>query len=304
MSRTIIDKLRRMAIFVTVVDQGSFRGAARKLGMAASGVSQSVSDLERDLGVTLLLRSTRRMSLTKGGRALLQEARTMLSSAERGFDAVNVVSDEPTGDLAVSLPAFFTATSLMDKIAQFSAKYPKIALELHFSDRPSDLVKEGYDIAIRAGFMEYSEANARNIGRADRYLVASPTYVDAMPAVSQPSELAEWDWLNFQMRLDKISLSHSNGASAEIVGRSKLKVNSIHALNELALRGLGITVLPGCLAEQGLESGRLVHVLHEWALQPLGIHALWAYEPTRKNLIAIFVDFMEEAGLSKTAPST
>ena len=304
MSRTIIDKLRRMAIFVTVVDQGSFRAAARKLGMAASGVSQSISDLERDLGVTLLLRSTRRMSLTKGGEALLHEAKAMLDSAERGFDAVNVISDEPAGDLAISLPAFFSATSLMDKIAQFAERYPKISLELHFSDRPSDLVKEGYDVAIRAGFMEYNETSARNIGSANRYLVASPDYVESRPPLAHPSELAGWHWLNFQMRPDKVTLYQANGESVEIVGRSKVKVNSIHALNELALRGLGVTILPEHLVEQGVANGTLVRILPEWTMQPLGIHALWAYQPTRENLIAIFVDFMDSVSLLNNASAS
>ena len=295
MSRTIIDKLRRMAIFVTVVDQGSFRAAARKLGMAASGVSQSVSDLERDLGVILLLRSTRRMSLTKGGEALLREARVMLSSAERGFDAVNVISDEPAGDLAVSLPAFITAAPLMEMIAQFSLRYPKIALDLHFSDRPSDLVKEGYDVAIRAGFLEYNEASARNIGHQERCLVASKSYADAKPAPSHPSDLEDWDWLNFKMRSDKITLLKDSGESADVVGRSNMKVSSIHALHELTLRGLGLTILPDDLAAKGLEDGILVRILPEWNVQPLGIHALWAYQPNRKNLIAIFVDFLADS---------
>lgn len=304
MSRTIIDKLRRMAIFVTVVDQGSFRAAARKLGMAPSGVSQAISDLERDLGLPLLLRSTRRMSLTKGGQALLVEARAMLSSAERGFDAVNIISSEPAGDLAVSLPAFFTGTPLMDTLGRFTKSYPKISLELHFSDRPSNLVKEGYDIAIRAGFTDYNETNSRNVGQAKRYLVASPDYAANMPKASHPGDLEEWEWLNFQMRPDRITLAQSRGETASVVGRSKLKVNSIHALHEFALRGLGVTVLPEYLVKPALQSGDLVQILPEWSLQPLGIHALWSYQPSRENLISIFVDFLAEDGLPETAAST
>ena len=120
----MIDKLRSIAIFSTVVDQGSFRAAALHLGLAPSRISEVVSQLEKDLGVTLLYRSTRQLSLTNEGRHLNEKANAMLQAAEEGLDAINPLSKEPTGALRVTAPAFVTQTELMESCARFSQKYP------------------------------------------------------------------------------------------------------------------------------------------------------------------------------------
>ena len=288
----MIDNLRSIAIFATVVDQGTFRAAALHLGLAPSRISQAVSDLEKDLGVTLLYRSTRQLSLTHEGQVLHGKATIMLNAAESGLDAINPVSKEPSGALRVTAPAFVTQTALMDTFAAFAQAYPKILLKFDFSDRQSDLIKDGFDVAIRAGWLENSDFLTRSIGQVDRLLVASPEYVDARPVPSHPTDLEPWDWIRFSMRPDQTEMTSPGGEATTITGKSHVSVNSADSLYELAVRGLGLTVVPEHLACRGINAGELVHVLPGWSLRPLGLHAVWPDQSRRENLTMLFVRFL------------
>ena len=290
----MINKLRSIAIFATVVDQGSFRSAALNLGLAPSRISQSVSDLEQSLGVTLLYRSTRQLSLTHEGRLLHAKAQEMLAAAEDGLDAINPMSTDPSGVLRVTTPAFVTQTELMNSFAAFAKAYPKVDLNLHFSDHPVDLIKDGFDVGIRAGWLENSELLTRNIGVADRLLVASRDYCEAKPAASHPRDLEDWDWIRFVMRADQTELTSPDGETVSVTGRSHVTVNSADALYQFAARGLGVTAIPEHLACLGFDRGDLVHILPEWTLKPLGLHAVWPDQSRRENLTLIFVRFLAE----------
>jgi len=290
----MIEKLRSIAIFATVVDQGTFRAAALHLGLAPSRVSQMVSDLEKDLGVTLLYRSTRQLSLTHEGRILLEKAHIMLDAVEGGLDAINPTSTEPTGTLRITAPAFVTQTELMAVFAKFSNNYPKINLSFDFSDAPRDMIKDGFDVAIRAGWLENSEFMTRSIGNEDRLLVSSPKYFSSKEAPEHPTDLETWDWVRFAMRPDQTELTSSKGETLSVTGKSNIAVNSADALNEFAIQGLGLTALPEHLACRGIDRGELLHVLPDWSLRPLGLHAVWPDQSRRENLTTIFVRFLAE----------
>lgn len=288
----MIDKLRRIAIFSSVVDQGSFRAAARHLGLAPSRVSQSVSDLEKEIGVTLLYRSTRHLSLTQEGRILHEQARAMLAAAEIGLDAINPLSTQPAGLLRISAPAFVTQTDLMDDFAEFAKAHPNVSLDLHFTDQQHDIIKDGFDLAIRAGWPQDSDLRSRKIGRTDRHLVASPDYVAARPAPDHPNDLKDWDWIRFIMRADKADFISRDGTAASVSGKYRVTVNSAAALYEFAVRGLGVSAIPDHLAKRGYDRGELVQILPEWSLQPLGIYAIWPDKSRRENLTTLFVRFL------------
>lgn len=288
----MIDKLRSIAVFATVVDQGSFRGAALHLGLAPSRVSEIVSQLESDLGVTLLYRTTRQISLTHEGRLLHQKAGDMLAAAEMGLDAVNPLSKEPTGSLRVSAPAFIGQTQLMETFAQFIRAYPAVDVSFHFSDHRSDLIGDGFDVAIRAGWLEDSDLMTRKIGHTDRFLVASPSYVASHPEPKAPNDLENWDWIRFEMRPNRTDLTSSDGEVTSVTGQSSVTVNSAEALYEFASHGLGVTAIPEHLACRGFDRGDLVHVLPTWALKPLGLYAVWPNQSRRENLTTVFVRFL------------
>lgn len=301
----MIEKLRSMAIFATVVDRGTFRAAAQHLGLAPSRISQTVSDLERELGVTLLYRSTRQMSLTNEGHILYAKVRDMLQAAETGLDAINLMSNQPTGELRVSAPAFVTQTSMMDSFAEFAKANPGVALKFNFSDHSRDLIKDGFDVAIRAGGkLRDSELMSRNIGRADRVLVASPDYVASHQPPSHPSDLEKWDWLHFSMRPERAQLISDTGESASFACKIRIEVDSANALYELAVRGLGLTPLPEHLANRGFRQGELVRVLPQWSLPGLSFHAVWPDRSRRESLTLIFVRFLagESNNMTKSSP--
>lgn len=288
----MIEKLRSIAIFAAVVDQGSFRGAAQHLGLAPSRVSEVVSRLEADLGVTLLYRTTRQLSLTHEGRLLHQKAQDMLAAAEMGLDQISPTARVPTGSLRVSAPAFISQTKLMETFAKFASEHPHVNLEFQFSDRRADLIKDGFDIAIRAGWLVDSEFMSRTIGHTDRFLVASPEYISSRTVPTKPSDLEDWDWIRFAMRADQTELTSQNDETVTVVGKSNVTVNSAEALYEFAARGLGVTAIPEHLACRGFDRGDLIHILPDWKLQPLGLYAVWPSQSRRENLTTLFMRFL------------
>ena len=292
----MIDKLRSIAIFSTIVEQGSFRAAARQLGLAPSRVSEIVSGLEADLGVTLLYRSTRNLSLSHEGRLLHEKAQDMLRAAETGLDQINPSSRQPNGSLRITTPAFVTQTGLMGSFAAFAETYPGIDLEFHFSDHPSDIIKDGFDLAIRAGWPGDSALLSRTIGQAERILVASPDYAAKHAKPMHPSDLEGWSWVRFLMRKDQTEMTSAEGEKVRVTGKSSITVNSAEALYEFALRGLGVTEIPDHLARKGLGRGELVHLMPEWSLRPLGLHAVWPGQSRRENLTTLFVRYLAKAG--------
>jgi DNA-binding transcriptional LysR family regulator len=290
----MIEKLRSMAIFATVVDQKTFRAAAEHLGLAPSRVSQVVSDLESELGVTLLHRSTRQLSLTNEGHILYTKVSQMLAAAETGLDSINLISSQPSGELRVTAPAFVTQTGLMNSLAEFSQEYPQINLKINFSDHPRELIKEGFDVGIRAGWLKDSEMLSRNIGQTKRLLVASPDYVASKPNPNNPSDLEHWQWIHFSMRPERAEFISKQGESASVTCNARIEVDSAHALYEFAVRNQGLTQLPEHLARQGIEKGELVHVIPDWSVRPLSFIAIWPDRSRRESLALIFVRFLAE----------
>ena len=300
----MIDKLRSIAIFSTVVDQGTFRAAALHLGLAPSRVSETVSELEKNLGVTLLYRSTRQLSLTQEGRVLHENAQAMLTTVERGLDAITHTAKDPQGALRITAPAFVTQTRLTDSFSDFAKAYPGIDLQFDFSDSPRDMIKDGFDVAIRAGWLEDSELMTRNIGRTGRLLVASPSYIATHKPPTHPTDLETWDWLRFSVRAPRLNLTSPDGEVVAVSGKSHVSVNSADALYEFAARGLGLSAIPEDLACRGFERGDLAHVLPEWSLRPLGLHAVWPDQSRRENLTVLLVRFLaEHQGVDQASPA-
>lgn len=191
----MLDHLRPLAVFAKVVELGSFRAAAKALGLSHSVVSHHVSQLEQMLGSTLLYRTTRRLSLTQQGERLFASAAAMLQAAESGLDEIAGGSRQPIGLLRVTVPAVLAAAHLVDDVAAFAELYPRVQLALNFSDTRRDLVSEGIDIAIRMGRLEDSSLKSRKLAVIPDALFASPSYVARHPRPRRPADLAQWDWL-------------------------------------------------------------------------------------------------------------
>ncbi|MCF7747962.1 LysR family transcriptional regulator [Sulfitobacter sp. M39] len=290
----MIEHLRHMAIFARVVDEGSFRGAAKAIGLAPSRVSETVSELETFLGVTLLYRTTRKIALTNEGRMFYARVAEMLRSAENGLNELNALSLEPVGALRVSMPAYMSTSTLATAIAEFVRGHPLVALSVSFTDARMDLLDDGFDVNFRAGWLDDSSMMSRKLGESARALVAGTGYAATRPRPSHPSEMEDWDWLRYKHRSDVTTLHGPGGVTAKVTGQSRMEVDSIDALNHLTLQNLGATVLPEHLAAQGEADGMLVRLLPDWHLRPLGTFAVWPDTSRRESLTLLFVRFVAE----------
>jgi len=176
-----MDDYRSLAVFVAVNEAGSFSGAGRRLKLSTSVVSHHVSKLEARVGVSLFFRSTRSLSLTPEGQAILPSARAMVNAADEALDILTATGDEPTGALRVTLPAFGERSPLQQSILRFARAHPMVAISMHTSDHTVDLVKDGFDLAIRLGVLGDSTMMSKRIGSFGRTLVASPAYLAQRP---------------------------------------------------------------------------------------------------------------------------
>ena len=281
-------ELELMGLFATVVEQGSFTGAAELLGMPKSSVSQKISRLESQLGVRLLQRTTRRLSLTPQGEVYVEQCRALLALARSANLAMARLRAAPAGRVRITAPEA-TGTLLLGRIlAEFRALYPEVVLELTLCDEQLDLVGEGYDLALRAAPLKDSSLICRRIGQVPRYLVAAPTYLAAHGMPQQLSELGRYACL-VHTSLPVWPLQEGGWRP-----QGACISNSLLALRELAINEGGIALLPHHVCEGDLASGRLQKVLPELAVPSNPFYLIY---PSREHLapaLRSLMDFVAE----------
>ncbi|MGQ7843532.1 LysR family transcriptional regulator [Granulosicoccus sp. 3-233] len=285
----MIDDLRALAIFAKVAEAGSFSAAGRSLRLSTSVVSHHVKALETRHGVSLFHRSTRSLSLTNEGQRLLQAARRMVEAAEEGFNAIAEISDDPTGMLRVSAPAFLMNSPQVDALWCFARRYPGVGVTLCSSDEQINLVAEGFDLAIRLGNMADSTLKSRKIGTFERVLVAAPSYLESIDPLSSPTDLARCDFVVLDMLPEKFVLQQGGKEVTVQPERSRVLSNSISGARSAVLAGLGMQKLPLSEVAEDLAAGRLVAVLPEWSLATFNIHAVWPESSRRGALVGLLL---------------
>ncbi len=292
-----MDEFRALAVFVAVHEAGSFSGAGRRLKLSTSVVSHHVSKLEAKVGASLFFRSTRSLSLTPEGQAILASARAMVDAADQAFDILTETSEQPTGALRVTLPAFGERSPLHQSLMRFVRTHPLVAMSIHTSDYPVDLVKEGFDLAIRLGVLSDSAMKSKRIGSFSRKLVASPTYLAARPPIKTLEDLQTCDFISIAMLPDAITLVHRGEQFTFEPENIRLEVHSLSSAKLAVLEGLGIQHLPNSEAEIEIADGRLVEILPQWSLPELGIYAVWPDIGPQKKLTRRLISFMGNGGL-------
>jgi DNA-binding transcriptional LysR family regulator len=288
----MLDSLRSLAVFAKVVELGSFRAAAKALSLSPSVVSHHVSELEARLSVPLLYRSTRRLSLTPDGERLVVGAREMVDAAARGLDAVHGEGASAVGTLRVTAPSFLAETSLCRDLAAFALEFPRVELTLSFTDAPRDLLRDGFDVALRVGALTDSTHKTRKLAEMRRLLVAAARYVSARPAATSPQDLRAWDFIRLSSRPAEVTLSASKKRSVTLDFNPRIAADSGQAIRELAIAGAGLASLPEVTVRADVQRGRLVEVLPNWDLSALGVYAVWPQSAQRNSLTTRFLDFM------------
>lgn len=290
-----------MSVFVRVVDAGSFSAAASHLGLPKSTVSRKVSRLEDRLGAALLRRTTRSLHLTDVGRAYYERAARIVSDIEEAEQAVTSMHARPQGPLRITAPFTFGYLYLGRLVAEYGARFPAVELHVQLTDRVVSLVDEGFDVAIRAGFLRDSSLIARKLGQVGTVVCASPTYLAARGRPQVPEDLEQHDCLVNANLPGRNRWELSPGRAVTV--RARLSCNNWDVLRDAALAGLGLTCLPALYAGAALEDGRLEQVLPE---HTASMGALYAVYPASRHLSAkvrTFVDFLAEQ-LSERPPWT
>ncbi|MGO8975902.1 MAG: LysR substrate-binding domain-containing protein [Steroidobacteraceae bacterium] len=304
-----MDRLLLMHSFARAVETGSFSAVARELATGQPNVSRHIAALERHLGVRLLHRSTRKLTLTPEGERYYAEARRALDAiAEAESNARG--DDAPKGLLRVACPTLLGRSHILPQLKAILARFPAMEIDLQIGDRYVDLVEEGIDIAIRIGTLKDSALIARRIGSAERFCVASTDYLAERPRPLHPEDLRSHQCVVYTLSSAGNIWSFRD---VDVAVRGRFCVNTPDGVRSAALDGLGIAYAPRWLFEDGLVDGRLQSLLVDHLGPPLPIQFVYAANRLLPRRARVFMDFIADvfardptlnAASSRNAPST
>ncbi|WP_374347813.1 LysR family transcriptional regulator [Chitinimonas sp.] len=270
--------LNRLSLFATVVDCGGFTAAAAQLGMAKSQISQQISRLEAQLGVTLLLRTTRKVVPTEAGLALHAEIVPALQALSVATASLGADQGRLEGRLRLTAPADYATGPLAGHLARFAMEHPALELELIATDKVLDLVGEGIDLAIRAGFLRDSSMRAQRLDQFAQLAVVAPALWQKAGCPTRPEALQGAPWVALTVLPSPLAWRFSHDADEQhcaIKARSVFRANSANVARECARSGLGWTVLPDYMVADDIASGRLLTPLQGWSLPIGGVYAVY-----------------------------
>jgi DNA-binding transcriptional LysR family regulator len=288
-----MDRLGEMEMFAAVAEQGSFTAAARHLGVSTSAVSKYVIALEGRLGVRLLNRTTRRLSLTEAGRDFLEWCARIAADVSEAEHSVASLQAEPRGVLRVNAPMSFGQLHLGPVVSDFLARYPDVQIDMTMTDRRIDIVEEGYDVAIRIGAMPDSSLVARTLAPSRRILCGAPSYFTRHGVPRTPEDLAGHNCLG-HVPLRGAEEWRFRGPQGDISVRATgtFNVNNGDMLRHAALAGTGLALLPTFIVGPDLADGSLRAVLGDYESPPDPISALYAAGRPVAAKVRSFIDHM------------
>ena len=288
-------QLEDMAMFVRVVEAGSITKAAEQLNIAKSAVSRRLKELETRLGSQLISRTTRQSNLTQAGEQYYQKVHHILSEV----DALNEeTSGTPTrieGTLKMTAPLSFGLMHLNDVIDEYANQHPELKFELDFSDRHTDLIEEGFELAIRIRELQDSSYQAKRLALIRYALCASPEYLERMGTPKTFDDLSEHEFLQYGMsKSSAIELIDEQGKKHQVAVNGKIKANNGDFLREMAVKGHGIAFLPTFITYKALISGELVPILQQYQLPTLNAYAVYPKNRFLSQRCRYLIDFIAE----------
>ncbi|EDM79466.1 putative LysR family transcriptional regulator [Plesiocystis pacifica SIR-1] len=288
-------KLNEILIFMAVADAGTFVGGGRALGLTGSAASKAVLRLESRLGAKLLYRTTRAVSLTDEGRAFYKGGVRIVEAIEAAESSVGGDVGEPRGTLRLTVPDAFGRRVLMPLVRGYLERWPSVRVEISFTDRPVDLVEEGFDLAIRIGGASASEGLiSRVVARYEVFMCASQAYLDAEGTPRTLGELEAHEGIVFRSGTTSQAwtLTSADGERARHRPRSRVALDSGEAIRDATLAGLGIGYLPEFLVGEDLGAGRLVRLLPEIDAGVAQIVALYPSKRMLEPRVRQFIDLV------------
>ena len=289
-----MDNLADVAVFVRVVERGSFTLAADELELSRAVVSKYVSRLEERLGARLLHRTTRRLALTEAGAALFEASRGALERIEEAEGAVAQLQSEPRGRLRVSAPMSFGILHLGPAMAEFARLHPRVTLDVRLDDRFVNLVEDGVDVAVRIGTLTDSSLVARKLTSTRVLACASPAYLAEHGEPETPEDLAAHNCLlySYLSTANVWRFTAPDGREVPVAVNGSFRINNGIVLGEAAAAGHGILLTPSFYVAPLLRDGRLKRILGGYRLPDLGIHAVYPQREHVPPKVRAFVDFL------------
>jgi len=291
-----VDRFEELRTFVRVVECGGISTAARRLGLAKSAVSRRLAELEERLGVQLLRRSTRSLRLTESGRGLYERALRLLEDLEEAEQAVTQAHGRLQGTLRITVPLSFGLRHLSPAITDFAREHPQVRFELDLDDRQADLLREGYDLAVRIARLPDSRLVARRLAVIRSCVCASPAYLERHGAPRRAEELAERPCLLYTNLPDPALWRYRDpkGREGKVRVRGVLRANNGDFLCQAAAAGLGLVLGPTFVVHEAIRRGELVPVLTDHRWPTLEAHAVWPHTRHLSRRVRALVDFLAE----------
>lgn len=291
-----MDRLTALTVFRTAVDRGSFAAAARHLGLSPAAVSKNMAELEAQLGVRLLHRTTRTMGLTEAGARYHAQVCRILDDLEQADRSLGALQDEPRGTLRVSAPMTLSLLSVTARVPEFLARHPELSLDLHLDDRQVDLVRDGFDLAVRGtDHLEDSSLVAKAVMRMPHVVCASPAYLHTHGTPATPEALADHACVQFSLSAHADVWRFARGRQAvEVAVGGRYRVTSSLAVRDAVRAGAGLALMPRRYVQADLDAGTLVSVLDDWSTHEATVYAVY---PSRQYLdpkVRAFVGFLGE----------
>jgi DNA-binding transcriptional LysR family regulator len=284
-----------MESFVNVVESGSFSLTARRLKVGQPSISKSVALLEEKLGVRLLIRSARGVSVTEAGQRFYEHARRSIDEANLAEATARGAGATLTGRLRVSAPITFARLHVLPALKPFLARNPRLTVDVVLDDRDVDLREEGIDVALRMGVLSDSTMTARRIGSAERIVVGTPAYFDQYGVPRTPSDLSEHEAIVFNQRGTLGAWSFEcDGTEISVTLSGRLQTNAAEGVRAAVLGDMGLTVATEWMFAPELAAGSVRRVLADWALPAVDV---WAVYPAGRLVNAkarAFVSFVTE----------
>lgn len=290
-----------LQLFVEVMKQGSFAAVARDRNLDPSSVSRAIAGLEAELGIRLFQRTTRQLSPTEAGKTYFDRIEPSIEEIKLATDIATDGSGQPQGTLRVTTAASFGLKKIVPLLPKFQDLYPDLTVDLLLTDAIVDLVAERIDVAVRLGFLADSTLIAQQLMRTHYAVCASPSYLQQSPPLQHPSDLTDRNCLLFPLAgfRSRWIFKDRSGELSEIPIRGQTITSSALALQQCAIAGMGLTLLPNWLIEADLQAGTLVNVFPDYAVTATDFNtAVWLVYPSRAYVplkVRLFIEFLKQS---------
>lgn len=289
--------LNDLLVFVEVVERGGFTAAGSALAMPKSNVSRTVSRLEAALGVQLLERTTRKQILTEIGQMYYKHCSRIKEELESASASIETLSETPKGRLRVCASVTVGQSLICQHLVEFARTYPEVKIDIRLTNRRVDLIEEGFDVVIRVGELPDSSLIGKYLCSQELHLYAAPSYIEELDtSLSVPSDLAKHRCLFMNAMSERSQWQLQNGEKIKVIDfEPAFSCDNFYVLQQLAIDGLGITILPDYMCKKHLEDGRLIRVLDNWIGAKVDLHALVRSTGGVTPKIRAFLDFISHS---------